>query len=273
LVSLTLSFLIFVCKQVVHAIARSRILPERAEQIVNRLEQMYESGDGDIQPDVVCYDALINAYGWSNQKGKSLKCFEIYEKMLHQYRSRKNPDAKPDIITCNSVLNACAFEDAETAAEHAAIMNIAVQILEDFQSTTPTFGRPNHVTYANILRSIEKHMLPTKDGVFGKEDDSQKYELAETTFWHCCQIGGVSVLVVTNLALVLPWDRLKKMLGPALLNADGEHLRFNYRKLPREWTRYAPQPKERRDSRPSRKQYAEPVTKSAMASRRKDSSS
>jgi hypothetical protein len=130
------------CYQVVHAIARSRILPERAEQIVNRLEQMYESGDGDIQPDVVCYDALINAYGWSNQKGKSLKCFEIYEKMLHLYRSRKNPDAKPDIITCNSVLNACAFEDVETAAEHAAIMNVAVQILEDFQSSTPTFGRP-----------------------------------------------------------------------------------------------------------------------------------
>jgi hypothetical protein len=271
--SLTFSLLVFVCKQVVHAIARSRILPERAEQIVNRLEQMYESGDGDIQPDVVCYDALINAYGWSNQKGKSLKCFEIYEKMLHLYRSRKNPDAKPDIITCNSVLNACAFEDAETASEHAAIMNVAVQILEDFQSAAPTFGRPNHVTYANTLRSIEKHMLLAKDGDGKAEDDCQRCDLAETAFWQCSQIGGVSVLVVTNLALVLPWDRLKKLLGPALLNMEGESLRFNYRMLPREWTKYAPQPRERRDSRPSRKQYAAPITKSAMASRRRDSSS
>jgi hypothetical protein len=191
---------------------------------------------------------------------------------LHLYRSRKNPDAKPDIITCNSVLNACAFEDAETPSEHAAIMNVAVQILEDFQSAAPSFGRPNHVTYANTIRSIEKHMLPTKDED-DNEDYSQRSELAETTFWHCCQIGGVSVLVVTNLALVLPWDRLKKMLGPALLNAEGEHLRFNYRMLPREWTKYAPQPRERRDSRPSKKQYAAPVTKFAMANRRKDSSS
>jgi hypothetical protein len=272
LVSLTLSFLVFVCEQVVHAIARSRALPERAEQIVNRLEQMYESGDSDVQPDVVCYDALINAFGWSNQKGKSLKCFEIYEKMLHLYRSRKNPDAKPDIITCNSVLNACAFEDAETASEHAAIMNVAVQILESFQSAAPTFGRPNHITYANTLRSIEKHMLPAKDDD-GKEVASQRSDLAEATFWQCCQIGGVSVLVVTNLALVLPWDRLKKILGPALLSLDGENLRFTWRKLPREWTKFAPQPKERRDSRPSRKQYAAPVTKAALASRSRDSSS
>jgi hypothetical protein len=258
-----------VCEQVVHAIARSRTQPERAEQIVNRLEQMYESGDGDIQPDVVCYDALINAFGWSNQKGKSLKCFEIYEKMLHLYKSRENPDAKPDIITCNSVLNSCAFEEAETASEHAAIMNVAVHILEDFQSATPTFGRPNHITYANTLRCIEKHMLPAQDD----EDESQRCDLAEATFWQCCQIGGVSVLVVTNLALVLPWDRLKKVLGPALLSLSGENLRFGWRRLPREWTKYAPQPKERRDSRPSRKQYAAPVTKSAMASRRRDSSS
>lgn len=257
------------CLQVVHAIARSRTLPERAERIVNRLERMYETGDGDIQPDVVCYDALINAFGWSNQKGKSLKCFEIYQKMLHLYKSRKNPDVKPDIITCNSILNACAYDDAETAAEHAVIMNVTVQTLEDFQSRAPTFGRPNHITYANTLRSIEKHMSANS----GNEDDCKRSDLAEATFWQCCQSGGVSVLVVTNLALVLPWNRLKKMLGPALMSGDGENLRFSCRKLPVEWTQYAPQPKERRDSRPSRKQYAAPVTKSAMASRRRDSSS
>jgi hypothetical protein len=222
---------------------------------VNRLEYMYESGDGDIQPDVVCYNALINVVGRSSQKGRSLKCFKIYEKMKHLYKSRKNPDAKPDIITCNSVLKACAFEEAETASEHDAIIYVAVQVLEDFQSVAPNFDSPNHITYANTLRSIEKHMLPAHDD--GKEVDSQRCDLAEATFWQCCQIGGVSVLVVTNLALVLPWDRLKKILGSALWSMDGEKLRFGWWRLPREWTKYAPQPKERRDMRPSRKEYGD----------------
>jgi hypothetical protein len=32
-------------------------------------------------------------------------------------------------------------------------------------------------------------MLPAKDAD-GIDDNGQKYELAETTFWHCCQIGA-----------------------------------------------------------------------------------
>lgn len=47
--------------QVIHAIARSRMDPGRAERIVNRIENQFdETGDKDIQPDCVCYDALIN---------------------------------------------------------------------------------------------------------------------------------------------------------------------------------------------------------------------
>jgi translation initiation factor 2B subunit (eIF-2B alpha/beta/delta family) len=261
---------------VVHAIARSRTAPERAERIVSRLERMYESGDGDVQPDVVCYDALINAFGWSNLKGKAQKCFDIYQKMLYLYQSRKNPDAKPDIITCNSVLNACAFDQATTESERQAIMAVAVQTLEHFQSSAPKFGRPNHITYANLLLAIEKHMPVTKEDSDSDSNHQGEHrsDLAEATFWQACQSGSVSVLVVKHLDLVLPWHRLSAILGPALLSTKGEALRFSWHKLPREWTKYAPDPKERRDSRPSRRQAAVAVTKSAMASsRRKESKS
>ena len=229
--------------QVIHAIARSRIDPERAEEIVQRVEKLYELGDLDAQPDCVCYDALINAFGWSDRKGKAVKCFLIYQKMLGLFRSRRNVLAKPDIITCNSVLNACAFDAAETDVERAAIMDIVVKIVEDFQSSAPKFGWPNHITYANTLQSIHKHVV----------DPRKRADLAETTFWQCCQKSLVSVPVVTSLHRALPWERFADLMSEAVLSGEGEPLHFNWSLLPREWTRFAPKPKERRDSRPSQK--------------------
>lgn len=234
------------CYQVVHAIARSRTDPERAEEIVNRIERLYELGDRDVQPDCVCYDSLINAFGWSDRKGKSLKCYSIYQKMLDLYQSRRNVFAKPDIITCNSVLNACAYEAVDTEQERAAIMDVVVKTLEDFQSRAPKFGWPNHVTYANTLQAIDKHVA----------DPQKRAELAEVTFWQCCKHGHVSVPVVTSLyraCLPLSWQRFANLMSDAIQSGENEPLHFNWRRLPREWTRFAPQPKDRRDSRPSQK--------------------
>jgi len=230
---------------VIHAIARSRIHPERAEEIMDRVEKRFEAGDTDVKPDCVCYDALINAYGWSDMKGKSRKTYEIYQQMLDLYKSRKNILARPDIITCNSVLNACAFDQADSAEERAAIMDIVARTLEDFQASAPKYGWPNHLSYANTLKSIEKHV----------RDPEMRSEMAEATFWQCCKNGHVSVLVVTCLYRTLtPWIRFAELMGDALYSAQGENLHFNWRRLPREWTRFAPQPKERRNSRPSQKQ-------------------
>jgi pentatricopeptide repeat protein len=244
----------------IQAIARSRTEPERAEQIVERLEKWYESGDSDIQPDCVCYAALINAFGWSNRKGKSRKCYSIYRKMLNLYKTRKNVHAKPDIITCNSVLNACAYEHVDTDEEMEAIMNVLVRTLEDFQSSAPKFGWPNHITYGNTLLAISEHVLDTE----------RRSEMAETTFWQCCRSGNVSVLVITALHRALPWGRFSSLLGEALLSTEGEHLHFNWYRLPSEWRKYAPRPKDRWQSQPSRKRRSGPEeAKPSMARQRR----
>lgn len=230
---------------VIHAIARSRTEPERAEAIMERIEKRYESGDRDVQPDCVCYDALINAFGWSDMKGKARKSHEIYQKMLSLFNSRRNSLAKPDIITCNSVLNACAYDRADSEEEREVIMDIVAQTLEDFQTSAPKYGWPNHISYANTLQAIERHVL----------DPQKRADMAESTFWQCCRSGQVSVLVVTSLHRTLsPWKRFAELMGDALSSTEGKNLHFNWRRLPKEWTRFAPPPKQRRSSRPSQKQ-------------------
>ena len=144
------------------------------------MEYLFENGDNDVKPDVVTYNALLNAYGWSNDTpNKSTKCVEVYRKMKSLYESGTNLDAKPDIITCNSILNACAFEDTASNPERAAeVMQNVVTIFEEFQSSTPIYGHPNYLTYAHVLLAISRHMPM----------NSRRNELAEATFW---QVGTV----------------------------------------------------------------------------------
>lgn len=169
--------------QVVNAIGRSRVNPQRAEATINRIDQIYKLGDKDVRPDVVSYNALLNAYAWSNERGKAKKCFEIYKRMLKLYDSKLNRDMKPDIITCNSILNACAFDTPGTDMERAEIIDIVVQTLEDFQSSAPAFGWPNSLTYSHVLSAIANHM-PMSD---------QRMDMAKATFW---QVSGWSVLSI-----------------------------------------------------------------------------
>lgn len=158
---------------VINAVARSRVNPQRAEVILDRIQTSFEAGKRGPKPDVVSYNALINAYGWSNEKVKAVKCFEILERMIELFNSGKNTSAKPDIITCNSVLNACAFSKADSNLGKAELMEIVIKTFEIFQSSSPSYGYPDHSTYAQVLSAISKHM---------PEGDS-RFDMAESTFW------------------------------------------------------------------------------------------
>lgn len=220
------------------------------------MERLSALGETDLQPDTICYGALLNAFGWSTVKHRSLKCYQIYQRMMELFVSGKNYRAKPDIITCNAVLNACAYEDAESDEESAGIMTIVVDMLEAFESTAPKFGWPNHQSYALTLAAISRHMQPS----------SQRTELAQSTFWRCCKSGHVSTLVVNVLHNVVPWETFAELMGPSLFSAENEKLGFNLNKFPSEWTRFAPNPKQRKTSRPSRKRKTAEVTKLILKS-------
>jgi hypothetical protein len=235
----------------IHVIARNRTMPERALEIVDRLESL-----DDILLDVGCYNALINAFGWSKVRGRGRQAYNIMQKMLRLYQSGINKLAKPDVITCNSVINACAYETAETNDDKAELVRIAVDTLELFQSKAPNFGNLNHISYANVLLAISNHMAR----------DEKQFELAEATFWNCCKGGHASVLVITQLNKALSWDRFSRLLGPALQSTEGEPLGFNWRKLPTAWTHAAPKPSQRAESRPSRRHPSTKVTKSFITS-------
>lgn len=225
--------------------------------LLNKVEETFEIEQREPKPDVVSFNALINAYGWSNEKEKATKCFAILKQMIGLVQSRKNPAAKPDIITCNSVLNACAFSAASSKSERAKLLDIAVQTYEIFQGAAPSYGHPDHGTYAQVLLAICKNMEP----------DDRRYSMAKTTFWQCCENGHLNAVVVSNLHLALDWSNFADAMGPALQSTEGEKLRYDLGRLPQKWTRNSPPPYAKKyGSRPSRKRDRRfQITKSVLS--------
>eukprot|EP00980_Cylindrotheca_fusiformis_P011892 scaffold2830_cov131-Cylindrotheca_fusiformis.AAC.13 len=229
---------------VINAIARSRTKPQRAEALLSKVQETFEIEKKGLKPDVVSFNALINAYGWSDEKDKAKKCFQILNNMLDLVQSRKNAAAKPDIITCNSVLNACAYSEASSECDRAELMKIVVQTYEIFQAAAPSYGYPDHNTYGLVLLAIYKNM----------EQGESRYSMAKTTFWQCCESGHLNPLVVSNLHLALSWSHFAEVMGPSLKSKEGEKLRYDLYRLPQKWSRNAPPPfGGKPGSRPSRR--------------------
>ena len=229
--------------QTINAIGRSGKNPDKAAAILKRIEELARDGDKAVRPDVVCYNAVINAYGWSDHPGRAMKCYSILKHMVELFDSGENMLARPDIITCNSVLNACAFDEPKTEAEREDIMKVMVDTLEMFQKQMPKFGYPDHATFAQVLLAIARQMPP----------GDKRYEMAEAAFWQCCRAGHVSVLVVSSLEQALPWSRFASVMGSALRSKEGEKTSYDLKLFPRSWTRHAPKKGTDEKSRASRK--------------------
>ena len=118
--------------------------------------------------------------------------------MLQLYKTRENVDAKPDLITLNSLLNACAFSNAEDEEESAEAVQIAIDAYEMYQAEAPIFGVPNHLTYGTMLMIFNK-LLPQND----KRDD-----LMKNLFYQCCEKGHVSGFVVVSYKKSLTYSTM-----------------------------------------------------------------
>lgn len=240
---------------VVNAIGRSHKDPNRAQDIVNRVESSFlkERTHLENKPDVVLYNALINAYGWSEMEGRSRKCFEILNHMFSLYKYGKIPDAKPDTVSFNSVLNACAYERTDSQSKSDDIMKTVVKTFELLYNSSE-YGKPDPSTYVQVLIAINNHMA---------EDDEKRVAMAEAIFLKCAANGQISPIIIPKLHAIIPFSRFRKLMGSA---STGEKpLRYDLSKLPSQWTANAPRRKFAPSSQSRRRQNYFQVTKNIIS--------
>mmetsp|Transcript_9332 Transcript_9332/g.13254 ORF Transcript_9332/g.13254 Transcript_9332/m.13254 type:complete len:778 (+) Transcript_9332:264-2597(+) len=234
---------------VINAISRSKVQPERAQKILDRLEELGNTKkDKNLHSDVVCFNAVINAWGWSNEADKAKRSFELYNRMIDLSASGQNRHAKPDIVTCNSLLNACAFIDSKDDEIRTEAIEIAVKVYELVHSNAPRYGTPNHITYGTMIM-ILGNLLPPGD----LRDD-----LAKNTFWQCCKNGHLTGFMVAKIRKVVSNQVIKELFGDAAVsNAKNDEIKIDPKKLPDKWMQNGGG----RKSRPSRKNKYDQVSK------------
>lgn len=207
---------------------------ERAEALLNMMLQLYEdTGDEDFRPNKVTATAVITAWAKSGQPDASTRALAILQK-IEAY-------CQPDIITYNSVLNACSatgnfnlvldvfrrLKDntavkadtisyntvisaaAKTYTRHGAIQ--ASKLLDEIETQYNQGNRklcPSAFTYSAAMNAWSKS---------NSEDQADRaYELFQRMM-HAAKVGNLSgnidVVVVTTLISVCA--NLPKLSSPA----------------------------------------------------------
>lgn len=94
---------------------------QRATAILERFEQLAGDGKtqklGDGRPTFKTYNALIDAYAKSDDEDSVEKCLALIGRMTRLHSSGQNPFVKPERITYNGAIDACARRgDVKNAA-------------------------------------------------------------------------------------------------------------------------------------------------------------
>jgi alkanesulfonate monooxygenase SsuD/methylene tetrahydromethanopterin reductase-like flavin-dependent oxidoreductase (luciferase family) len=112
---------------------------QQARRVLQRMEELYQSGDAHVKPTTVTFNAVIDAYAKAAEKrtleddssvGNSYilpsdgasaesQAEELLRHMEELHRTGENADARPNVRSFNSVLNVWAKSGREEGADRA----------------------------------------------------------------------------------------------------------------------------------------------------------
>jgi hypothetical protein len=98
---------------------------------------------------------VIAAWARSRSLGKAAHARRLLDRMIELHESSVIC-AAPNTVVYTAVINACAYcENDDT--DRSAALRIAIRTFKDLEKSS--YGRPNHVTYANLLTAL-RNLLP-----------------------------------------------------------------------------------------------------------------
>ena len=162
---------------VLDCLAKSRALIslDSAKQIIQKME------DKGPKPNVHSYTALIQNYARSRLPYKALEA----SKILQHMKSSDNPEAWPNIVTYNAVLNAAEHSDPTGGAVTEEALKVACLTFEEIRTSEVD---ASHVTFGSFLGVLSK-LMPS----------SSRQEIVGLVFRRACKEGQVSSLVLRKL--------------------------------------------------------------------------
>ena len=210
--------------QVLKAYSTSK-LPGGTNRADVILRYMMMSRNKNIEPDSFSFTTCLNIWAKSKEPGKAEKAYAILNKMLEAYRLTGKDQMRPNEITYNTVLNACAFSAYTPNEEKKKALSIAVSIFNEMHKSD--IVQPDAVSYGNMLKCIAN--LVPKGEVRNK--------MAVDVFTKCRNLGLVNGLVFDEIRRAVPADVLTDLLSEAMKRRRGKKLfsEWELRDLPHSW--------------------------------------
>ena len=200
---------------VLNAFSRSKdpAAPDRALALLDRMNEMFLTGNHDAQHNSFCYNAAINCWTKSSREDKAVQSEKLLNRMLQDYRSGRNRQAKPSALTYSTILNAAAYTRG-SPSDQAEAFRIARSCFRDALSLEDANG----VEFGMFLLACARLSPP------GAERDV----LVESVFIECCRRGLVNELVLRNVHNAASPRLQRKLLGRPARDVV-------YEMLPKEW--------------------------------------
>jgi pentatricopeptide repeat protein len=116
--------------------------PDCAHRLLQEMMQAYrQSGrDPSLKPNAITYSTIIHGYAVSDDPEKALHAFQIWREMQKE-------GVKPNGVTLNNVLNACATTRPPTPIVRRMIQSLYQYALRH--------GQPDEVTFGIVLKACE----------------------------------------------------------------------------------------------------------------------
>ena len=173
--------------------------PERAHRLLQEMMEAYRSSGRDpaLRPNAITYSTVIHGYAVSKDPQKAVRAYQVWQDMQKE-------GVKPNQVTLNNVLNACATTRPPTPIVRRMVQTLYKHSLKH--------GQPDEVTFGIVLKACENWM-----------DESTLSPL--DVFAEACRRGVVSPGVLHHLRQAVSSETFRSLVG--------EH--GNWDDLPEQW--------------------------------------
>jgi pentatricopeptide repeat protein len=177
-----------------HARSKKAFAFDRAEALLREMEERYSAGGGDeeqqtVKPNIVTHTNVIQALKRSRIKNKAQTAWDLFQSTLRAYKNG-NEDVRPNVITINSVITACAFTVGDDQTRERAVKLALAAVVEmERQEITP-----NSTTFRMLLEAIGRQV----------SDMSERNRMSAYAFSRCRRENLVDSGVVDALRRFVP---------------------------------------------------------------------
>ena len=193
---------------------------ENAEKLLRMMCQRHQTSSGP-KPDVISFNATINCWARSQRPDKAQRAIQLLDQMKDPSSEFGHLQIQPDLITYNSVLNACATTTSSgDEKDKSAILMYTMDLLADLEGST-TQVRPDCVSYTTALKACCNRNLSAT-------------HLAVSIFERCCNAGQVSSSVLQYFKMS-DFKSYEQMIGKRTLNDLPKHWTRNVRSNRKRW--------------------------------------